>query len=267
MYLDNKYAKWYYNIIIRAASRQRLPNCQYEKHHIVPESFFKASKRGKYVGWLEGEPEAPNNLVYLTTKEHFTCHLLLARMTTGRARYMMVRAVFLMIHACKKKGIKIIQSSRQYELLRREYQLANSGKNNGNYNSTIYSFIFVETGKIERLTQLDFYTKYNIDYRGVNRLVKGNSKTCQGWSIEGRDTSRKPKVRKPKIRKERKILFGNKHPMHDKMIYTWNNTKLGIQVKLTQYDLIHGYGLNNGNISQVAHGKIPSCKGWKVVND
>lgn len=167
----------------------------------------------------------------------------------------MEKAAFLMIHSCKKKGIRFSLTSRQYVLLREQYYLANAGSHHGNYDNTLYSFMQVTTGKIEKLTQYDFYTKYKIDYRGVNRLVKGKSKTCNGWCIEGSDLTRKPKTRKIKVQKEKTILRGADHAKYDHTLYTWYNDKSGEKVVSTKYDLIHTYHLNNSNVGEVARGK------------
>jgi 5-methylcytosine-specific restriction endonuclease McrA len=58
MYLQNKYTRWYYNIIQRA--QQRNISGYTEKHHIIPRSFGGSNQK--------------ENLVALTAREHFVCH-------------------------------------------------------------------------------------------------------------------------------------------------------------------------------------------------
>ena len=70
MYLQNKYSNWYFNIIKQAQTR--TISGYTEKHHIIPKSL--------------GGNNTKDNLVALTAREHFVCHLLLTRMTTGEAR-------------------------------------------------------------------------------------------------------------------------------------------------------------------------------------
>ena len=48
-----------------------------ERHHIIPEHFYIDRHREGPPGWLEGNPEAKENIVFLTPEEHFTSHLLL----------------------------------------------------------------------------------------------------------------------------------------------------------------------------------------------
>jgi len=73
MFIENKYTKTYFNII---RSRQTLNRCKkdsyYESHHIIPRCLGGDNKK--------------TNLVLLTAKEHYICHLLLIKMTEGKAR-------------------------------------------------------------------------------------------------------------------------------------------------------------------------------------
>lgn len=81
MYLCNKYTSYYYSIIRRAQAR--LPNKEYmERHHIIPKSLGGTNER--------------SNIAILTPKEHFVCHRLLTRMTTGNARSKMCFAAWAM---------------------------------------------------------------------------------------------------------------------------------------------------------------------------
>jgi hypothetical protein len=87
-----KYTTWYCEIITRAiqrASTRKIANqkCGYvELHHILPRSF----KLGGVADKL--------NYAYLTAREHFICHMLLARMSTGVNRQAMLIGCLLMSH-------------------------------------------------------------------------------------------------------------------------------------------------------------------------
>ena len=76
IFIDNKYTRWYYTIVHRAQTRTILEYT--EKHHIIPKSC--------------GGNNSKDNLVSLTAKEHFICHLLLTKMTDGQHRHLMVYA-------------------------------------------------------------------------------------------------------------------------------------------------------------------------------
>jgi hypothetical protein len=84
MYLQNKYTRWYYNIIQRAKLRILSSDIYVEKHHIIPQSI--------------GGDNSESNIVRLTAREHFICHLLLAKMTTGLQRRSMAFAAWQMTH-------------------------------------------------------------------------------------------------------------------------------------------------------------------------
>lgn len=65
MFNDSKYSKWYFSIVEGAKHQDR--KTQYtEKHHIIPKSLGGTNKK--------------ENIVSLTPREHYICHLLLPRM-------------------------------------------------------------------------------------------------------------------------------------------------------------------------------------------
>ena len=102
IFINNKYTRVYYNIIDNAKSR--LISSYTEKHHIIPRSL--------------GGSNNPDNLIALTAREHFICHLLLTRMTQGEHKKKMVSAVFYLTGKGKAHRNNRIKSSRLYENLR-----------------------------------------------------------------------------------------------------------------------------------------------------
>jgi 5-methylcytosine-specific restriction endonuclease McrA len=117
MYLHNKYTTWYFNIINNAKSRD--PSGYSEKHHIIPKSL--------------GGTNLAENLVNLTAREHFICHLLLTKMTSNKLRSKMVHAVWLMTNRRSKTQDRYIPNSRIYNIVREERNRILS-KNVGNKN-------------------------------------------------------------------------------------------------------------------------------------
>ena len=118
----NKYTQWYANITERA--KNRILETYTESHHVVPRS-------------LGGSDEA-DNLVNLTAREHFVCHWLLVKMTTGQEHHKMLNALRMM--RAEKQGqhrynTKI--TARVYESIKQEYAKLQSetlkGKGNGFY--------------------------------------------------------------------------------------------------------------------------------------
>ena len=89
--LENKYSKWYFNIIYKALKRNlnkkeaKLLFGYTEGHHIYPNSFKSLEYENK-----------KENIVYLTSREHFIVHALLVKMFVDVYRYKMINAFLRM---------------------------------------------------------------------------------------------------------------------------------------------------------------------------
>ena len=121
----NKYTKWYNQITDRA--RNRIVEGYTERHHIKPRSL--------------GGTDNTDNLVELTAREHFICHWLLVKMTTGEEHYKMLNALRMM--RAEKSGQQRYETaitSRVYESIKQEYaqlqSVLRSGKGNGFFGKT-----------------------------------------------------------------------------------------------------------------------------------
>ena len=116
----NKYKQWYTNITDRAKNRHL--DSYTESHHIVPRSL--------------GGGDDMDNLVNLTAREHFICHWILVKMTTGQERHKMLNALRMM--RAEKEGQQRYNTkitARVYESIKQEYAELQSktfkGKGNG----------------------------------------------------------------------------------------------------------------------------------------
>ena len=115
----NKYTKWYNQITERA--RCRIIDTYTETHHIKPRSL--------------GGSDDIDNLVELTAREHFICHWLLVKMTTGEDHYKMLNALRMM--RAEKHGQQRYETaltSRVYENIKQEYARLQSEKIRGENN-------------------------------------------------------------------------------------------------------------------------------------
>jgi hypothetical protein len=104
MFLNNKYTKIYFQIITKAQSETRFKSKEnyFERHHIIPKSFGGSNKK--------------NNLVLLTAKEHFICHLLLPFMCEDHNIYKMRTAFYRM---CGKQPNTVKRyTSKSYHILK-----------------------------------------------------------------------------------------------------------------------------------------------------
>lgn len=102
MLLENKYSRWYHSII--DAAKQRQTSGYVERHHIIPRSL--------------GGLNTSENLVALTSREHFVCHALLIRMIEGSAKHKMVNALMKMKvvspdHAERYANSRLFESARK----------------------------------------------------------------------------------------------------------------------------------------------------------
>lgn len=117
MVISNKYTNWYFNIIRNALTRS-TPTSYYEKHHILPKCFR-----------LGGEKD-PFNIVALTGKEHFICHLLLVKMISDKSLKMKLSCAALRM--CYTNGVDRHKvCGIMYELIRKnlsESKIGTKGK-------------------------------------------------------------------------------------------------------------------------------------------
>lgn len=108
MYLQNKYTRWYYNIIDRAKSRTFIEHK--ETHHIIPKCL--------------GGNDSKENLVDLSGKEHFLCHLLLTKMVPDNKKLIYAAWGMANLNNPLQQRYKI--TGRIYEMLRKEFQIKKS---------------------------------------------------------------------------------------------------------------------------------------------
>ena len=111
----SKYTNWYQNIVANAKNRV-LINTYTEIHHIIPKSL--------------GGNDSVENLVTLTAKEHFLCHYLLTKMTSGMSQIKMCFAFNAFRRSSKTQERQI--TGQQYEIVRRAVSAARSQFLKGN---------------------------------------------------------------------------------------------------------------------------------------
>lgn len=110
MFKENKYTKVYLAIVQRAKGRK----CKtyIERHHILPKCM--------------GGTNDPLNIVELTAREHFICHLLLIRMVSDEYRSKVVYAAWQQSRPSKNKTVKV--TSRVYAYLRQQMSESYTGQ-------------------------------------------------------------------------------------------------------------------------------------------
>ena len=189
MYLQNKYTKWYNSIIFSAEHRTLIGYS--EKHHIIPKSL--------------GGTNNLKNIVSLTAREHFICHWLLTKMTTGQDKMKMCMALVVMRAGHKQHhryNNKL--TSRVYDYIKSQAsegfrktgkELFKEGRHNWNnrdqfgvnhpqFDHTVYNWFNKRTLEITKLTRYDFIKKYNLGAGAVSSVINGRYKSTKGWVLQ-----------------------------------------------------------------------------------
>lgn len=120
LFLTNKYTRCYYSIVTSAAQEKRVKAAgaiYYEKHHIIPKSI--------------GGTNEDANLVFLTAREHYICHMLLTKMTSGASRRKMCYAFWGLNNQASKYQARY-SSSKLYayskKIMQESLSLERAGK-------------------------------------------------------------------------------------------------------------------------------------------
>ncbi len=95
-FIENKYYIWYFTIISAASTRAKTTR-YYEKHHIIPKSMGHCK-----------------DVVHLTAKEHYICHHLLTKFTSGESKYSMFYAYNSMVFLENSLQERYKTTSNQY---------------------------------------------------------------------------------------------------------------------------------------------------------
>ena len=160
MFIKNKYSKWYFSIVHRAMSRDSNGLGYIEKHHIIPKS-------------LGGNNDAAN-LVCLTAKEHFICHMLLPKMTSGGQKQKMVYAAWRMAVQKRPDQARYRVSSKVYEMIKTQrsaYLKSLVGPLNPNFGN--------KTGRISEDFTPEWRAKISASRKGKSSWNKGVARTSK----------------------------------------------------------------------------------------
>lgn len=178
MFNQNKYTRIYYAIIER--SRNRILEGYSEKHHVIPQSL--------------GGANDPHNIVTLTAREHFICHLLLTKMVDGNNKSKMYQAAWMMASCVGKNQERYNINNRLYEKLK--FNMSAIKKSMSTWNKGITPkdetrlklraasiSKLVETGKI---TQNEANYRNSLPLKEIKRFNKRKPKEPK--KLKGRST-------------------------------------------------------------------------------
>jgi hypothetical protein len=159
------------NIIQSAIEQHRIKMFQqHETHHILPRSL--------------GGSNDKCNLVLLTYKEHFVCHRLLTKFTSGADRTKMIFAYWSMANKWGRAASEYKITSRVYSKLKAEVTALISDNNKGKSHSVSdKTRKILSDGKIGNKNPMFGKSAAN---RGVKRPGVGGRKKGTGWSEQER---------------------------------------------------------------------------------
>lgn len=171
-FIDNKYTKWYYKIIER--SKNRIIDGYHERHHIIPKSLGGTNRK--------------DNLVSLTAREHFICHLLLVKMTNDGDKKKMSYALWLIINIENKNQRRYKINSKKYDKIRKEHSSMLSKKYSGK-SFSCDSF----KGKKHKKETIEYFSKIKLGKNNPNYGVRQKPEWNEAKSISQKG------IMKPKI--------------------------------------------------------------------
>lgn len=163
-FISNKYTNLYLAIIDKAKSENRFKthNGTLELHHIIPKSI--------------GGNNDKENLVLLTCKEHFICHILLTKILTGDSHYKMLCAVKRMA-GVDRYGVKL--TSKVYSSIREEHALKAKAKYKGKPRPEHVRKALIESN-IGRELSVETRAKLRNLWLGTKRSAEDCLKISQG---------------------------------------------------------------------------------------
>lgn len=181
MFNQSKYTKWYYLII--ESSRDKPISGYYEKHHIIPTSLGGSNNK--------------ENIVKLSARAHYICHLLLTKMVTGESRKKMIYAFWILSNRTSKKNSRIYQTLREsFSMMIKQRKHTEESKKKISESQT--GKVLTEEHK-ERLRQINTGLKRNfsLEHRenlskaGKGRVITAEWKENLSRSNKGQGLGRK----------------------------------------------------------------------------
>lgn len=211
LFIENKYHRWYYSIIQNAVSIPPPAHIYTEKHHIIPKCM--------------GGSDRKDNIVRLTAREHFICHLLLYRMTSGQAKHKMAFALKMMLRLENKIRI----NSKTFEKIREYSSIATGSINRGRRMSE------EQKDKLRCANLGKRYGKRTIEAcNNISSAMKGKSKSVSHRQSISRVQKGKPK--KPFTPEHKMNMCGPKSPAHMESIRRAASARQGVPLSETHRD-------------------------------
>jgi len=127
---ENKYSKWYCELITNSQIRILPAGIYFEKHHIIPKSW--------------GGPDTTENIVRLTAREHYVAHALLWKFEVSKKHHIQMMHAFDSMTKMRysRRDYKI--NSRIFESLKLEHSAhmrTKTGDKNPNFGKPMLPYV------------------------------------------------------------------------------------------------------------------------------
>lgn len=171
-FINNKYFKLYSKIIRNAQSQNRsFDRITHERHHMIPESM------------------GGHQTVILTFREHFICHLLLTKFTSGVNKAKMYFALQTFFYFDEHRKLNLKQRSRLYHSYKEAFIQAAKERWTFQKKSSAKSDIFRIRHKdtLEEFTgtrlEIKHYTGMTPQHLNYLLANPGMTRHCLKWAI------------------------------------------------------------------------------------
>lgn len=185
---------------------------------------------------LGGNNDA-DNLIALTPEDHFMAHRLLAKIHGGP----MSQALWFMCQGNTRSAKNVYISSRVHTKARENAAKAKSGENHPFYGRHHSAEAIVKIREARRGKTLSSETRQKL-----REALCGEKHPNWG---KPRAAQTRTKISETHRNKQQYIF---QHPEHGERI-------------CTQYELWQAYGLDQGHLSKLVHGKYHIHKGWRCL--
>ena len=233
MKVNSKYYSYYQNII--SFRKQNIPIGYTENHHILPKSL--------------GGTDDKENLVYLTAREHYICHLLLTKIyeDDDKAYFKMVKACVLMMFM-KAPNQQRVYNSRMYEWIRIHFSKIQSksqaGENNSQFGKVwVFNLQLRKTKKIDKNELLEPGWCYGrvINFDSFIKKINFKSNRIKLKSQDAQDFRDKINLERQKIKYQKFLQKQNYHTELYNLYceYGWKKFKEMTNYPFTKENFVH----------------------------
>lgn len=259
------YKRIYDTIILNAQTRQKFGifnhlKHKYEKHHIIPRCV--------------GGKDNKENIVKLTCKEHFICHLLLTKIYTEPKQKKSLYAAYLyMAGIATQKGLTEKRNSRQYVAYKKAISEMLSGDGNPMYGKTTSDLQKQRVSEVNKGKVVSEETREKMRQFALGRTHSDATKQ----KISNKKKLRWQFLSEEQREKERNIartaMLGKSQTDYQKKCVTEANQKTwqlispdGQILTITNLNKwAKENGLDQGNLVAVSKGRLKQHKGWKCT--